>query len=97
MIKKDNYILGVMLGTFLPLIGFYIFYLWKFSFFTFKEFTELLAHERTTISAMISVSLLLNAAVLTFFLQKKSDKTAKGIFFSTTIYAIIAIIYKFAM
>ena len=97
MIKKDNYILGVGIGTFLPFLGFYLFYLWKFSFFTFNEFTELLSHERSTISAMISVSLLLNAAVLTFFLQKKSDKTAKGIFFTTTLYAIIAIIYKFVM
>jgi predicted membrane channel-forming protein YqfA (hemolysin III family) len=43
---------------------------------------------------MISVSLLINAAVLTFFIQKKNDKTAMGIFFTTCIYAVVAIACK---
>jgi len=49
---------------------------------------------KTILSAMISVSLLINAAVLTFFIQKKNDKTAKGIFFTTCIYAVVAIACK---
>jgi hypothetical protein len=43
---------------------------------------------------MISVSLLLNGGALTYFFQKQADKTAKGIFFTTCIYAIIAIACK---
>jgi len=94
MIEKDNYALGVILGLALPFLGFTGFYWWKFNVFTVQEFLEIIAQQKTILSAMISVSLLINAAVLTFFIQKKSDKTAKGIFFTTCIYAIVAIACK---
>lgn len=91
---KDNYILGVVLGLALPFIGFYGFYQWKFSVFSFSEFGDMLVQQKSVLSAMISVSLLLNAAALTYFFQKEKDKTAKGIFFTTCIYAITAIACK---
>jgi NADH:ubiquinone oxidoreductase subunit K len=91
---KDNYILGVVLGLALPFIGFYGFYQWKFSVFSFTEFGDMLVQQKSVLSAMISVSLLLNAAALTYFFQKEKDKTAKGIFFTTCIYAITAIACK---
>ena len=91
---KDNYILGVVLGLALPFIGFYGFYQWKFSVFSLSEFSDMLVQQKSVLSAMISVSLLLNAAALTYFFQKEKDKTAKGIFFTTCIYAITAIACK---
>ena len=91
---KDNYILGVVLGLALPFIGFYGFYQWKFSVFSLSEFGDMLVQQKSVLSAMISVSLLINAGVLTFFIQKKNDKTAKGIFFTTCIYAVVAIACK---
>ena len=91
---KDNYILGVMVGLVLPFLGFYLFYEWKFSVFSFTEFSDLLIQQKSILSAMISVSLLLNGGALTFFFQKQADKTAKGIFFTTIIYAIVAIAFK---
>lgn len=93
-IEKDNYALGVLLGLALPFLGFAGFYQWKFRVFSMQEFLQILAEQKTILSSMISVSLLVNAAVLTFFIQKKSDKTAKGIFFTTCIYAIVAIACK---
>lgn len=94
MIQKDNYVLGVLFGLALPFLGFVGFYQWKFSVFTAQEFLTILAQQKTVLSAMISVSLLINAGVLTFFIQKKNDKTAKGIFFTTCIYAVVAIACK---
>ena len=91
---KDNYILGVVMGLALPFLGFYLFYEWKFSVFSFSEFGDLLIQQKSVLSAMISVSLLLNGGALTFFFQKQADKTAKGIFFTTIIYAIVAIACK---
>ena len=91
---KDNYRLGVVLGLALPFIGFYGFYQWKFSVFSFSEFGDMLVQQKSVLSAMISVSLLLNAGALTYFFQKEKDKTAKGIFFTTCIYAITAIACK---
>ncbi len=94
MLQKDNYVLGVILGLALPFLGFAGFYQWKFSVFTAQEFLTILSQQKTVLSAMISVSLLINAAVLTLFIQKKNDKTAKGIFFTTCIYAVVAIACK---
>jgi hypothetical protein len=91
---KDNYILGVLLGLALPFLGFAIFYQWKFSMFSVPEFLELLNQQKSILSGMISVSLLLNGAALTFLIQKRLDKMAKGIFFTTCIYAVVAIASK---
>ena len=90
-LEKDNYIIGVLIGLALPFLGFAGFYQWKFSMVPLDTFIDLLASQKSILSAMISVSLLLNAAALTFFFQKQIDKTAKGIFFTTCIYARVAI------
>jgi hypothetical protein len=92
--QKDNYVLGVLLGLALPFLGFVGFYQWKFSVLPVNEFLQLIAEQKSILSAMITVSLLINAAVLTFFIQQRNDKTAKGIFFTTCIYAIVAIACK---
>ncbi len=94
MMRKDNYIIGVLMGLLLPFLGFFGFYQWRFSLFSFQEFLELLNQQKSVLSAMISISLLINGVVLTYFFQKQQDKTAKGIFFTTCIYAIIAIACK---
>ena len=94
MIRRDNYILGVLMGLLLPFLGFFGFYEYRFSLFTVQEFLELLNQQKSLLSAMISITLIINGAVLTYFFQKQQDKTAKGIFFSTCIYAIIAIACK---
>jgi hypothetical protein len=93
-LEKDNYIIGVLIGLTLPFLGFAGFYQWKFNMVPLQTFIDLLASQKSILSAMISVSLLLNAAALTFFFQKQIDKTAKGIFFTTCIYAIAAIAVK---
>jgi hypothetical protein len=93
-LEKDNYIIGVLIGLALPFLGFAGFYQWKFSMVPLQTFINLLSSQKSILSAMISVSLLLNAAALTFFFQKHIDKTAKGIFFTTCIYAIAAIAAK---
>jgi hypothetical protein len=92
--QKDNYILGVIIGLALPFLGYVFFYEWKFSLFTFSEFITLLGEQKSILSAMISVSLLLNGVALSYFFQRRLDKTAKGIFFTTCIYAVLAIACK---
>jgi len=92
--RRDNYILGVLMGLLMPFLGFFGFYEYRFSLFSIQEFLELLNQQKSLLSAMISISLLINGAVLTYFFQKQQDKTAKGIFFSTCIYAIVAIACK---
>ena len=47
------------------------------------------------ISISISVSLLANAVLFTIYINGHRDKTAKGIFLLTIIYAITAMIFKY--
>jgi hypothetical protein len=91
---KDSYLQGMIAGLIIPFVGFFGFYKWKFSVFTIQEFGTMILHQKSILSAMISISLLLNGAVLTFFFQKEKDKTAKGIFIITCIYALVAIACK---
>ncbi len=91
---KDNYITGTLIGLALPFLGFIGFYEWKFSVFSVQDFLSLLIQQKSILSAMISVSLLLNGAILTFFFQKEKDKVAKGIFITTCLYAFIALACK---
>ncbi len=91
---KDSYLQGILVGLVVPFAGFFGFYKWKFSVFSIQEFSTMIIHQKSVLSAMISVSLLLNGAVLTFFFQKEKDNTAKGIFIITCIYALVAIACK---
>jgi hypothetical protein len=47
------------------------------------------------ITVSISVSLMANAILFTIYINGNCDKTAKGIFVLTIIYAIIALAFKF--
>lgn len=91
---KDKYIVGIIIGLLLPFLGFIGFYQWKFSFIPVKEFVVLLSQQKSVLSAMISVSLVLNGAALTFFFNKEKDNVAKGIFITTLVYAIVALSVK---
>ena len=91
---KDSYLLGVLIGLLIPVIGFFGFYKWKFSIFSIQEFAEVVIQQKSILSSMISVSLLLNGAIIMLFFQNEKDKTVKGIFITTTIYAMVAIACK---
>jgi hypothetical protein len=91
---KDKYIVGILIGFLLPFLGFIGFYEWKFSFISIKEFISILGQQKSVLSAMISVSLVLNGAALTLFFNKEKDNIAKGIFIATIVYAIISLSVK---
>jgi hypothetical protein len=94
---KDNYINGCLIGLLLPFVGFVGFYQWKFSLFSVQDFVSLLIQQKSILSSMISVSLLINGALLTVFFQREKDKIAKGIFFTTCIYALVALACKWLL
>lgn len=94
-VKKDNFIFGLTLGFVAPMIGFLLYKLVKFKEFTFNELIQWLKMNPNLISAYISVSLMANAILFTIYINGHRDKTAKGIFVLTIIYAIIAMAFKF--
>ena len=96
-LKKDNFILGIVLGFLAPLLGVVIFYLIKFTAFTFKEFLEVLIEWKSFFTAVITVSLIADGALFTIYINTERDKTARGIFAATMVYTIICLILKYAL
>jgi tryptophan-rich sensory protein len=92
MRNKDNYILGLTIGAVLPLLSFFGYYYWKFSLFTFSE---LLSQNKSLVTALSIPCLLLNIVLFTIFINGRKDKTAKGIFIASIIYALSALLFKF--
>lgn len=93
--KKDDFLFGLALGLLAPVVGFMVFKLYKFSGLTIKEMFEWMKMNPNLISASISISLLANAILFTIYINNRKDKTAKGIFVLTVLYAIVAFIFKY--
>jgi hypothetical protein len=94
MFKKDNFPFGLVLGFLAPVLGMAAYYFLKFRLFTVGEFLKVLMMQRSLISGLVSFALLANAIVFTIYINKHKDKTAKGIFIATCIYAVIALGFK---
>ena len=95
ILKKDNLRLGLIVGIIAPLIGMMIYYFWKFfPTFSLGEFLRVLTVEKGLINALTIFSLFANVAVFTFYVNTRRDRTAKGIFIITCIYAVGAFILK---
>lgn len=94
-LKKDNFIFGLALGFIAPLIGFMLFKLYKFQGLTLTEMLQWMKLNPNLITVSISVSLMANAILFTIYINGHRDKTAKGVFVLTVIYAIIAMIFKY--
>lgn len=94
--KKDNFVFGLILGTIAPVVGLLLFKMYKFDVFTFKETFQYMILEPgyKTLSAALSVSLLLNALFFTIYINTRRDNTAKGIFVTTLIYGLIILSIK---
>lgn len=93
--KKDNFIFGLALGFIAPLVGFMIFKLYKFQGLNLSEMLQWMKFNPNLITVSISVSLMANAILFTIYINGYRDKTAKGIFVLTVIYAIVAMIFKY--
>lgn len=93
--KKDNFIFGLSLGFIAPMIGFLIYKLVKFKALSLSEMFQWMKMNPSLITVSISVSLMANAILFTIFINGYRDKTAKGIFIMTMIYAVIALAYKY--
>lgn len=95
MFKRDNIKLGLLLGFIAPVLGLFALYFVKFRLFSLQEYFQLIGREKSVLSGLISLALIANALVFTFFINKQKDKTARGIFIATCIYALITLGIKF--
>jgi hypothetical protein len=87
-LKKDSFLLGIILGILMPAICFGVLYFLNISFP--NQVTKQVIFKITTI---FIVSLIPNAIALRIYLVNlKADKTGKGLLFVTFIFAIIFMI-----
>jgi hypothetical protein len=93
--KKDHFVFGLALGFIAPFFGFLLYKFIKFRPFTIAEMIQWLKLNPNLITAFISVSLFANAVLFTIYINGHRDKTAKGIFVLTIIYAVIAMLFKY--
>jgi hypothetical protein len=93
--KRDQYVFGVILGLVMPMLSFFGYYYWKFSLFSFEDFINLLEANKQLVTALTIPCLLMNIVIFTLYINGQRDKTAKGIFVVTIIYAVSALLIKF--
>jgi hypothetical protein len=93
--RQDRIGLGLVLGLLAPVLGFVLYYFVKiFPTFTFREFLGLLLEQRGLITGITSISLLANAVLFTLYINAGKDNTAKGVFLTTCLYGIAALLIK---
>ena len=96
ILKKDNFIFGFIMGLIAPFAGFAVFkyrQLGPLNYFEALQFIFVQpGHKMLTVA--ISLSLLANAILFTIYINAHIDKTAKGIFVATLIYAVTALSIK---
>jgi hypothetical protein len=98
MFKKDNLRFGMLLGFVAPLLSLVVYYFVKFyPTFSVSDFLGFVAREKNQITVISVPCLVLNIALFTFYINTHRDKTAKGIFTITLIYAISALLLKFIL
>lgn len=96
ILLKDNLRLGLVLGLIAPFFGMLLFYLIKFypAGASLGEFFDLIGQQKTLITALLSFSLFANAVIFTLYVNTRRDRTAKGIFIITCVYAVATLILK---
>ncbi|WP_205514129.1 hypothetical protein [Longitalea arenae] len=98
MFKKDNLRFGMLLGFIAPLLSLVAYYFFKFyPTFSVRECLIFIGENKNQITAISVPCLVLNIALFTFYINTRRDKTAKGIFAITLIYAIGALLLKFIL
>lgn len=94
ILKNDSYAFGIATGLVVPVISFFGYYYWKFSLFKLEEFIRALGQNKQLVTALSIPCLLLNIVLFTVYINGQKDKTAKGIFASTLVYAVSALLFK---
>ena len=95
MLKKDDLKFGLLVGFLAPILSLAIYYLAKFRLFSVKDFLKFMVSNSNQVTAICVPCLVLNIALFTYSINGHRDRTAKGIFAITAIYAVVALLIKF--
>jgi hypothetical protein len=76
-------------------VSFLGYYAWKFSVYSFSDYIFYLRTNKALVTAITIPCLVLNMVIFTYYINSKLDKTAKGIFAVTLIYALASLAVKY--
>ena len=76
-------------------VGMTIFYYLKFSSIPVKEFIFYVKTNTQLLTALCAICMVVNIAVLTYYLNTKRDQTAKGIFLITALFGVAILVFKY--
>lgn len=91
--KLDKMWIGTILGLISPLMVLVIFYLIYYTHISFYGFLSKYIEHKALVP-LFSLCVIINLALFYLFIQKEKYYAARGIIFSTLIYAIIVFAYK---
>lgn len=88
--------MGILLGLIAPLLSVVVYYFVKFyPLFSFGDMLDALRTNKRLVTAFTIPCLFLNILLFTVYINSRKDRTAKGIFASTLLYALAALLFKF--
>lgn len=94
--KRNQPILGLVIGLLLPLVGVALMYLLKFkSEFSFNSYITMLFNTGKVGSMVLSLSCLLNIIPFLFYTNRRLDLTARGILVATMLYFVLFLLLKY--
>jgi len=97
MLKLDKLPFGIVIGALAPILGLVIYYFLKAPSISFTEFVEYFFKTKAMLTAVGSLSLIVNIVLFTIFINGRRDKTAIGIFVMTLMYGLMILYAKFFM
>lgn len=97
--NKDHFILGIVLGLVVPILGIAVLYTIKFvpQNISVSDFILLLQKNKSNIPKVISLGMIACIPLIAYYNNRKCMRTLKGIFLSILIYALLAVAYKFRL
>jgi len=94
--KKDDLVFGLVLGFIGPLVSLIVYYFIKFfPVYSMGEMFTALHQNKRLVTGVSIPCLFLNIVIFTLYINSRRDKTAKGVFTITLIYALAALLFKF--
>ncbi len=93
--KIDKVWIGFLFGLIAPLISLYIGYLVKYNYLTFSEFYHRILITNMILTPIISLCVITNLLVFFIFIWTHRNFSARGVLFSTIIYAAWVVYQKY--
>ena len=92
--KKDNTILGFIIGLVAPLIVMFGFWRYQFGHTSLIGFYEVMV-QSNNLTGLISIGLLGNLGAFFLFYRQKLDVSARGVILASFLYGLLIVILKF--